>query len=222
MALFLFGPYVQCVCVLIFKGKMIIINEKEYTMEEISQYMIGKGRERYCYRFPDNPDIVYKISFGKQNKQTLHEINYFKFLDRNNVPFIHIPHFWGAIKGKGYIGLKQEIILNKDGKSAITLRKLLQQNMTEENREKIKKDLSALFFYLYKYNILCWDMHLDNIVLNGKTNKLVLIDGIGSKDIIPLAQYNKRFGRERIVRKCFNFLKENPTLRNLFSEYFDE
>lgn len=186
---------------------------KTYCIEDLKPFFIGRGTERMCFRSPSDPRCIVKISPKKHAKQTLREIDYFRFLQKQNVPFHHIPEFKGEVRVKGYVGFEQAAVL--DGNDSVSKPLLFYLNMCGNpgRREKdiLKKLLTELYQYMYKYNITPCDLNLNNILLNVSKDsyKLVLVDGVGSPFLIPIGQYVKPIGRKRLERKWRQFVKRD-------------
>ena len=182
---------------------------KTYTLQSLKSFFIGKGTERTCYQSPENPSYVIKLSSKNFAKQTKRELAYFEFLKRQGVPFTHLPEFGGVVKVDGYIGFEQEAVVNVDGSLSQTLAEYFQTHSADSI--PLKSLLDDLYAYMYKYNILPCDLNKYNILIQFTQNgpKLVLVDGIGNTDFIPLALYWKYWGRRKIARKWPRFMKKD-------------
>ncbi|WP_081695700.1 YrbL family protein [Oxalobacter paraformigenes] len=185
------------------------------AIEELMPFQIGKGSERLCFRSPGNPGNVIKVSPVSNAKQTIREIRYFQYLERQDVPFTHIPKFKGIIELEGYIGFEQELILDKEGNPAPSLGDFMGSirwpgfpSSLKGNKEGLFKDL---FDYLYRFNIVVCDLVLSNILVDDRSDrpKLVLVDGLGCNEFLPVAQYLPFMGRKKIARKWNRFMKRN-------------
>lgn len=186
---------------------------KTYCIEDLKPFFIGRGTERMCFRSPSDPHSIVKISPLEHAKQTLREIDYFRFLQKQNVPFKHIPEFKGEVYVKGYVGFEQAAVL--DGNNSVSKPLLYYLNMYGKPGRKEKtilvKLLTELYQYMYKYNITPCDLNLNNILLNisNGSYKLVLVDGVGSPFLIPIGQYLKPLGRKRLQRKFRQFAQRD-------------
>ncbi len=181
---------------------------KTYTLEQLKPFFIGQGSERVCYHSPQNPSYVIKLSPKNRVRQTKRELTYFEFLKNHKVPFTHLPEFGGVVSVKGYIGFEQQAVVNLDGSLSQTLAEYFQTHSVES--VPLKALLEDLYAYMYKYNILPCDLNKNNILIQFEKNgpKLVLVDGIGNTDFIPLGQYWKWWGRRKIARKWPRFMKK--------------
>lgn len=181
---------------------------KTYTLQELKPFLIGQGSERVCYHSPANAAFVIKLSPINCAKQTRRELAYFKFLKKHKVPFTHLPVFGEVVNVKGYIGFEQEAVANTDGSLSQTLAEYFQTHAIDS--VPLKELLADLYRYMYEYNILPCDLNKNNILLQFTPSgpKLVLVDGIGNTDFVPLALYWKWWGRKKIARKWPRFIKK--------------
>ncbi|MGN1058443.1 MAG: YrbL family protein [Candidatus Avelusimicrobium sp.] len=187
-----------------------------FTMDELRPFLLGQGTERIVFRSPKEKDCVIKLSPLNAQKQTRREIRYFRFLQKKGVPFLHIPQFKGEVKVAGYVGFKQEAVLDADGSVSRPLTAYLAEGRGVSFGEgggksllpETKALLDELIHYLLRYNVLPCDLTEPNVLLQrgAERTRLVLIDGIGSMNGIPIAQYIPFWGRQQIKRKWQRFM----------------
>lgn len=184
---------------------------KNYSFEELQPYLIGKGSERFCFRNPNNPACVIKLSPQDKSKQTLREIKYYRFLQRKNIPFLYLPEFKGEVSVPGYIGFEQEAIFDDNGEISKPMSHYSGRDFDIELKKNIWLLFANLFYYMHYYNILPCDLTLNNIVINLKKGlpRLVLIDGIGSANFLTISQYCAPLGHLQIKRKWTRFAKRD-------------
>ncbi len=193
----------------------IKLNTKEYTWDELQPYFLGRGSERWCFRDPQNNQKVIKISLKGKIKQTKREIKYFSFLKKRQIPFTHIPVYYEKLEGKDYLGLSQEFIRNYDESLSESFPQYMEQNPVQA-----KKLLQEFYIYLHTYNILPCDFTAGNMVVVSSVKnrqRIVLLDGLGCTDFIPLAQYHNFWGRLKIRRKLKAWLLSN-SFKKLFTD----
>lgn len=183
-----------------------------FTMDELRSFLLGQGTERIVFRSPKEKDCVIKLSPLNAQKQTRREIRYFRFLQKKGVPFLHIPQFKGEVKVAGYVGFKQEAVLDADGSVSRPLTVYLAEGWGVSSGgillPETKVLLDELLHYLLRYNVLPCDLTSPNVLLQrgAERTRLVLIDGIGSMNGIPIAQYIPFLGRQQIKRKWRRFM----------------
>lgn len=184
-----------------------------FTIDELRPFLLGQGTERICFRSPDEKDCVIKLSPLNAQKQTRREIRYFRFLQKKGVPFLHIPQFKGEVKVAGYVGFKQEAVLDADGSVSRPLTAYLAEGwgVSSGGGSLLPETgalLDELYRYLLRYNVLPCDLTSPNVLLQrgAERTRLVLIDGVGSMNGIPIAQYIPFLGRRQIKRKWLRFM----------------
>ncbi|MBO8415096.1 MAG: hypothetical protein IAB19_01785 [Proteobacteria bacterium] len=169
--------------------------------------IIGQGNERICLLDPHEPEVVYKLSLKKRSRQSRREIVYFELLKRRQVPFTHIPEYYGAFKAGDYIGLIQEHLGNNAQYLMNSLEDELrgrgQCGISEEQLQSAFEELKA---YLLEYNVLPSDLLVHNVLVKKKRSdgslSLYIIDGFGSHNFIPLNNYSRTLGRRTILHQC--------------------
>lgn len=168
--------------------------------------IIGRGTERTCYQLPDVPDRIFKVSTLDKSKQSRREIEYFTFLKKKGVPFDHIPKYYGYTEDKGFLIIEQEKVVGDDGRPAISFADYVRKGGTKEEicsrYEECLRLLDQLEIYLSDNKIVTCDINLHNIlrVWQGGKPTFVIIDGLGTEDFIPLAQYFSFFRNPKIKR----------------------
>lgn len=183
------------------------------NFEEIKGKLIGKGSEKECYLHKNDNTRCLKVGHTNNCKQVKREIKYLEYLRKTGkIQATFIPKFYGAFNTLEFVGYEQECFLDrKKGGSydvACPLRQCLQAK--DCSKELIRKELSALKDEMIKYNIICNDLHEGNIfrVKNGSISKMVIIDGFGPSELIPLCIYFKYFGKKRLIDSGTNLKTE--------------
>ncbi|MEZ8105239.1 YrbL family protein [Vibrio cortegadensis] len=195
-------------------------------MRDFTQWkVIGKGAERTCYQDPDDKSRCIKVSDKNRSKQTYREIKYFKFLTRKKVSFDHIPNFYSVIENDDYLGIEQEIILDASGLPSKTLYAYLSDARTTKEMDVLYLSLDVFKKYLLDNNIIPSDLNCNNLLVTEISSgvKIHMIDGFGSSEVIPLANYFSLLGRNKINRKWTRFLCErfHPAIKQCQPEHFD-
>ena len=151
----------------------------KYCIEELVSFYIGKGSERICFRSPEDPESVIKISPVSNAKQTVREIDYFQYLEKKKVPFTHIPKFKGMVELDGYTGFEQESVLDKRGNRAFSLGDYMKskadfclRSFRSEKKDTLFHDL---FDCLCRFNIIVCDLSLSNILVDERRDQPKLV-----------------------------------------------
>ncbi len=172
---------------------------------------IGSGSERSCFIDPLHPERVYKLSKPGCSEQTRREIAYFTFLKQRQVPFTHIPEFYGGFSCEGRVGIVQSYIASTDAVEVQPLDALLHQPKPEIllPPDKLQTAYLELKHYLLRYNVLPSDMYSHNLLLQRRRSddalRLYLIDGLGSHVALPLNNFIRSLGARTILKHCRKF-----------------
>ncbi|GAA3904902.1 hypothetical protein GCM10022228_13840 [Halomonas cibimaris] len=178
-------------------------------MPDLSRWkIVGRGDERICYQHPDDPARCIKLSRREKAKQTRRERRYFRRLKRRGVPFTLIPEFFGAVEKAGMIGIEQQLVLDERGALPPDVRKYAAQPLTPGQIARFRDGLEALKAYLLAYNVVPCDLVMSNLLVieQEDATTVMLIDGLGASEAIPLAEYIPWLGRRKIRRKWARFM----------------
>lgn len=164
--------------------------------------IIGKGSERWCYQHPLDANRCVKIAVhapkAGRKPQSEREAKYFTLLKNRSVPFTHLPDYLGIEEtslGQGYIFA---LVRDDDDSVSPQLLDIIQDLPTSE----IQQLMQELKDYMLRYGIIPCDMSARNMLVQTHKGKsrLILVDGVGNRDFIPLATYFLPFARMKIAR----------------------
>lgn len=178
-------------------------------MLEVNKWkIIGRGDERICYLHPNDPARCIKLSRRSKAKQTHRELRYFRYLQRRGVPFTLIPEFFGVVEDEELIGIEQQLIVDERGDSLPSLAEYLAMPLTPQQITRFRAGLGALKAYLLAYNVVPCDLVMSNLLVNERPDitTVVLIDGLGTSELVPLPEYISWLGRRKIQRKWVRFM----------------
>lgn len=180
--------------------------------------LIGQGEERSCYLNPDDPTRMVKFSPIRQSTQTRREIRYFSALIKKGIPFDFIPRYYGEIHEKDRLGIEQEFIADEPGSSraAPTVSDYVSRSLTAEEIAEFKKAYLELKNYLLCWNVIPANLALPNIVVSKTSSgiRLVMVDGVGGTELIPLANWFRFLGKRKIERKWVKLTKRLNALNS--------
>lgn len=177
--------------------------------------VIGRGDERICYQHPDDPGRCVKLSRREKAKQTRRELRYFRRLKRRGVPFTLIPEFFGVVEDAEMIGLEQELVLDEQGELPPNAGEYLARSLALGQLDRFQAGLEALRAYLLAYNVIPCDLVMSNLLVIEREDAtaVMLIDGLGASEAIPLAESLTWLGRRKIRRKWKKFMKKTVAPR---------
>lgn len=169
---------------------------------------LGTGAERACYVHPEEPAHCIKVDIGPprqgRRRQSPQDASYLSHLARRGVPFEHFTRYHGKVEtdmGTGYVF---DRCINLDGTMPTSLRQLMHPDSEGWSRELI----ASLRNVMLLHGVVPCDVSPDNILFPTTANGTiaVLVDGVGNRDFIPLATYNRAYARKKIRRKWEKFL----------------
>ena len=168
------------------------------TQSEFSKFfgpVVATGAERICVRNLKDQFSCFKISKKIHSKETRREIKYFKFLKKRGISSSFIPAFIDNFETKEEIIIEQELITDHP-----------EQNLFAFRVEELFREL---YRELKDKNIIISDLHAGNMMIYcdeaGNIKRLIVVDGFGSPEAIPLAKYFRYFGRKKIDRQWAKF-----------------
>lgn len=174
-------------------------------LEKIKGSKLGSGAEKVVYRHNECPDRCIKICSKNNARSIIREIEYFKFLNKHQIKASFIPKFYEAFECDKSIGFIQESFIDKLNGGLFDSVSLLHNYISNPDSDlsEVLKMLDDLKNEMIRKNIIISDLHGWNffrVVEDGRA-RLVIIDGYGSPEILPLAQYIRFLGKLKIERQ---------------------
>ena len=184
------------------------------------------GGTRYCYIYPGDPGKCIKVlrpdRTGAARKQKMRgwkkfrperyfddqikEIQAYSHLIRKNNPRIweHIPEFFGTEETDMGTGIITRLFRNADGSLPDNLQTLL------PNGKSAALDAGIQEFrrWLLDEVVITRDLLPHNIIAVARSDgsqQVLIVDGIGNADFIPVASWFDFFGKMKIKRKLTKF-----------------
>ena len=167
---------------------------------------MGKGEGRECYIHPHDDKLCIKIF---NDKETHNEQIYYKHLKNRGVSQAMLAKSYGSVKTNFGLGGVFDLIRDYNGSISKSLSYYIssEQKITSHFASLLKA-LLELKRYLLKERIIVRDLKADNVVYKKNTystGQLMLIDGIGNADFIPIANYLHFLAKKKILRKWQKF-----------------
>ena len=180
------------------------------TLTLSAQLLLAEGKDRICFRHPVDNDRCIKVLHPELGASRLRrEWRYHLALQRRGVDFEHLARFRGLIDTSLGTGAVFDLVRDDDGRISKSVAYYLAQNDRRCNRwivdeiERLKQDLYdqwIVFHYLDPDNILVQRLSYD-------VYRLVVIDGVGHNQFIPLASYSPAHARRMLVQlwnRCYH------------------
>ena len=140
-------------------------------------------------------------SFDDQRKET----KAYQYLTRRGqLDYTHVPRFYGTVETDQGLGIVTALLRNWDGGYPKNLEELLPGGMTDA----LEAAIDEFKRWLRRERFLTRDLLPHNIVAvadSPERFRLVVVDGIGNSEFIPLSHWFKCCARAKIERKIRKF-----------------
>lgn len=172
---------------------------------------IGEGGSRKCYIHPYEKDLCIKVTKKESDKRSVkREVDYFKRLQKRGKSFDMISKYFHKVQTDQGEGEIYELVRDYNGEISKDLKYYL--NLKDESiTQQVIKRVEDLRVYLRDENIRFSDLCSHNILLkkiNEKEYTLIIIDGVGDNNQVPLLEYFPFLGIKRSIRKWEKFRLE--------------
>ena len=195
---------------------MINIPEKNY---------INKGAFQKCYVHPENKNLCIKIKIDENHKdlRVNREIKYYKKIQKKKIKSPFWAEYYGIIEtnlGTGYVfDLIRDETSNNISKTVseyLNSNNSIPFNIFEFEFQKLKN-------LMIKHKIIVRDLTGKNVcckILYNNSIELVIIDGVGHRDFIPLVEYIHLFTKRKVnkifQKKQLNSMDEHKKWLDLY------
>ena len=183
------------------------------------------GGTRRCYVHPDDPTRCVKVlradrtpearralargwrrlkplkGFDDQVKETR---AYRHLRARRQLDYSHVPRCYGTVDTDQGVGIVTGLLRNWDGEFPDNLEELLPQGMTEA----LQQAIDEFKVWLRRQRFLTRDLLPHNIIAvadSAERYRLVIVDGIGNSELIPLSHWFGWCARAKVERKIRKF-----------------
>ncbi|MFK7781397.1 YrbL family protein [Psychroserpens sp.] len=179
---------------------MIQLSEKDYLTE---------GLARKCYFHPENENRCIKIGIaGVDESHLTKEIDYYKKISKKNTEAFNYPFFSfyhgteDTNFGKGYVyDLVRDETTNEVSK---TLRHYIFAKDSILNDFVLDESLQRLKSQMIEHKVFASDLRPRNIcckILSDGSVQMIIVDGLGHRDFLPLADMFHYFAKQKIERR---------------------
>jgi hypothetical protein len=170
-----------------------------------SNHYIGEGEIRKCYVHPKNENLCIKIPRTHIDREyTNKEIVYFKKLNsRKSHPLSFYSNFHEEIETNYGMGQVFDLVrdetthdISKTLEYYLLHPNLLNMALLEDALQRLKANMIA-------YKVFARDLRARNLCCKLKldaTVDFVIVDGIGHRDFLPLADWFHFFSKKKIER----------------------
>ncbi|HHD7736780.1 TPA: YrbL family protein [Providencia rettgeri] len=172
--------------------------------------LIASGRQRACYQHPEYDDLCVKVHLsGRDDKETLREVRYYKRLYKKNFTIKTISHYYGTQQTDRGLGYVFQLIKDKTGNVSHTLDYYLKnKQLFLKHKKNMKIAYEQFKKNIYKEAIATMALKTYNIVyqLGYKPHgQFLIIDNLGSSNFIPIDYFSARIARATLNRRFNDF-----------------
>ena len=183
------------------------------------------GGTRYCFQHPEHRDRCIKVlrpdRTGAARKRLRRDVKRWlpaRFLDdqRKEIRaysalltgaserlWRHVPRYHGTVETDMGAGIVTQLMRNADGSWPANLAALLPRGLDDDLAAGIEEFLQAVS----ELRILSRDLLAHNIIAVKETGgyRVMLVDGIGNAELIPLSSWFDNFAQRKARRKIRRF-----------------
>ncbi|BBV01225.1 hypothetical protein J0A78_21725 [Providencia rettgeri] len=175
-----------------------------------SENLIASGRQRACYQHPEYNHLCVKVHLsGRDDKETLREVRYYKRLYKRNLTVKTISHYYGTQQTDRGLGYVFQLIKDKTGNVSNTLDYYLKNKQVFlKHKRNMKIAYEQFKKNIYKEAITTMALKTYNIVyqLGYKPyGQFIIIDNLGSSNLIPIDYFSTRIARSTLNRRFADF-----------------
>ena len=191
-----------------------VLKKKKSSIEYLnigSTYKIGEGEDRLCLPHPlDSKKCIKVMKHPRAIKQMKSDMYWYqRFAADKQISWQMISKYHGRIDTNYGIGLVFDLVYDYNGEISKNLNYYLKLNDDTFNKQ-LPQHLQQLKEFLLSQEIIFRDLSADNILCQFHDEKnftLVIIDGIGNNEFIPVSTYISFFAKRKIKRKWEKFSK---------------
>jgi len=173
--------------------------------------LLGKGSSRLCYLHPGDPGKCIKITYTSDPDVEKQELKHYRHHRRRGISWEMLAQSYGHVETSMGKGVMFSLARDFDG----SISRTLDHYLTDEKLTPPATVLTELFgnfrSYMLRERIVVRELKPDNIVLQRLTlnrQRLILIDGLGNNQFLPIANYMNTFAKRVILRKWRTFEKD--------------
>ena len=192
--------------------------------------LIGTGTTRDCYTHPEDGKRCIKIAKPGNYMRCKKEIKYFKHLLKRDISWEMLAQFHGIVetdKGPGFVFC---LIKDYTGEVSKTLDYYLMSDSERVDVGTLMSAIDDLRGYLFNERIVVRDPKSWNLMYqktSAEGRKLIIVDGVGNNDAIPLSTHFELFRQKKIGRKWGRFIrhlkrdyKHNPEFQQALEDIY--
>lgn len=185
------------------------MESNNHVVQLNSQDLIGEGVYQKCYTHPAMVNLCIKIEKpSAPDTRLINEIKHWKRISKKRIDAndsLFFSKYYGTVETNLGIGHIYDLIVDEHTHEVSrTLEHYLLTPTEGINDDMLKIGWNRLLQLMVKYKVIANDLRAKNICckrLHDKGVELVLIDGVGHRDFIPLVNHIQFLARRKIERR---------------------
>ncbi|NTU94312.1 MAG: PhoP regulatory network protein YrbL [Chlorobiaceae bacterium] len=190
--------------------------------------LLGKGSSRRCYVHPEDSSKCVKVTYTNDPGIAVKEMQHYRRHLRRGISWEMLARSYGVVDTNKGPGVVFSLAYDYDGEISRTFDSYLATERLTPPAPLLTSLLKELRQYMLHEHILIRELKSDNLVFQRTApdnGRLILIDGVGNNQFLPLANYVTPLARRVITRKwqkfkrhLLNTFPDNGALRNTLAQ----
>ena len=176
-----------------------LLSNLPHMLNLTAELLFGQGRKRACYHHPEREDVCVKVDLvpsALANKEAAIEVAAHQRVIARGQQSASLSLYLGLEESNlGRADLFQ-LVRENDGSLSPTLRSCKE----ELNEDSLRSLLREFYESCYTNDYVIGDLHSQNLLVQNN-ERLVLVDGLGAVDFLPIYYLSKKLRRMKLNRK---------------------
>ncbi len=173
-------------------------------------YLLGKGSSRECYVHPQDRNKCVKVTFSPDAAIMREEMKYYRKYTRRGISWEMMARTYGYVNTSLGLGAVFSLARDYTGEISSPLVDYLQgqRDSCKLHGQELFTALLSFRSYLFRQRIIVRELKADNLIYQRVTpdeGRLILVDGVGNNEFLPVANYSVLFARRTLRRKWAKF-----------------
>lgn len=172
-------------------------------------HLLGKGSSRECYVHPEDDSKCVKVTYSANRGITREEMKHYRRYLRRGISWDMMARAYGFVSTSRGVGAVFSLARDFNGEISGSLDFYLQKaHETMISERELRSSMAVFRSYLQRERIIVRELKADNLIyqrLGPATGRLILIDGVGNNEFLPVANYSVLFARRSLKKRWKKF-----------------